>query len=72
MEVSKNDVLKVEAIIKRCGGYREKSILSDPHYMEYSSWGNGHKLIKVTRTQPHPEFSSMFCVVDITTCDIVG
>ena len=72
MKVSKNDVLKVEAIIQHCGEYREKSILSDPHYMEYTSWGNGHKLVKVARILPRPDLCTMFCIVDVTICDIVG
>lgn len=72
MKVSKNDVLKVEAIIQHCGGYREKTIMRVPHNMEYISWGNGHTIVRVMRQQPDPEFCSMFCVVDITTREIVG
>lgn len=63
----------VVGIIRRQGGYRERSLLTRPHEMIHSeTWNDDHKVINVLDVIPDPDGYRAGCAVDIVTRSIVG
>lgn len=63
----------IKKIVRKCGGYREREILSNPHEMtQGETWNNEHKVIYITETTAQPDGYKNGFAVDIVTCSICG
>lgn len=64
---------QVRAIVKRCGGNREKEIMRNPHEITRGeTWNNEHKVIYITETTAQPDGYKSGFAVDIVTSSICG
>lgn len=63
----------VKSIVARYGGFREKSILKNPHTIEKSeTWNKDHKVLNVLEKHTDPDGYRSGFAVDIVTMSIVG
>lgn len=61
----------VKYIVLKCGGYREKSVLKNPHTLEQGeTWNDSHKVIYVLPVQEEPDGYRAGFAVDIVTRSI--
>lgn len=64
---------QVHAIVKRCGAYREKEIMRNPHEItQGETWNNDHKVIYITETAAQPDGYKSGFAVDIVTGSVCG
>ena len=64
---------KMIAIVRRRGGYREKSILSVSHIIERDeTWNDSHKVLNVLESAPQADGYRAGFAVDLVTGSIVG
>lgn len=63
----------IRAIVSRCGGHREKSVLRNPHTLEQGeTWNDSHKVIYILPVQEDPDGYRAGFAVDIVTRSICG
>lgn len=63
----------VKAIVRKHGGFREKSILSKPHLIEKSeTWNNEHKVLNVLSNKPDIDGYKNGFQIDLVTMSICG
>lgn len=64
---------QVRAIVRRCGGSREKEVMRNSHEMtQGETWNKEHKVIYITETKAQPDGYKNGFAVDIVTRSICG
>lgn len=64
---------QVQAIVRRFGANREKTIMRNPHEMTRGeTWNTTHKVILVTETTAQPDGYKNGFAVDLVTRSICG
>ena len=64
---------RIRGIVRECGGYREKEIMSNSHEITRGeTWNNEHKVIYITETTVQPDGYKNGFAVDIVTRSICG
>ena len=63
----------IRAIVSRCGGYREKEDLRNPHTLERGeTWNDSHKVIYILPVAEESDGYRSGFAVDIVTRSICG
>lgn len=63
----------IKLIVDRCGGYREKTILNNPHTVNRGgTWNNEHKVLYILEKQPQKDGYRDGFAVDLVTKSICG
>lgn len=64
---------RIREIVRECGGYREKEIMTNSHEITRGeTWNNEHKVIYITETAAQPDGYKNGFAVDIVTRSICG
>ena len=71
--MEKKYIDRINSIVSRNGGFREKDILSRPHTMEKGeTWNAYHKVVNVLEREPQSDGYRNGFAVDLVTGDICG
>lgn len=63
----------IKNIVKHWGGYREKTILKNPHTVEKTgTWNKEHKVLNINETEPAEDGYTNGFQVDLVTMSICG
>ena len=63
----------IKNIVERCGSYREKEFLKNPHKIEKSgTWNSEHKVLNINETEPGEDGYRYGFQVDLVTKSICG
>lgn len=63
----------IKKIVERCGGYREKELLKNPHTVTKSgTWNSKHKVLTVNEPEPGEDGYKYGFQVDLVTMSICG
>lgn len=63
----------IKKIVDRCGGYREKELLKNPHTVTKSgTWNSEHKVLTISELEPGEDSYKYGFQVDLVTMSICG
>ena len=66
-------ITRANAIINARSGYRERHVLTRPHFYEQGeTWNDAHKVVNVLEIEADADGYRPGCAVDLVTRSIVG
>ena len=64
---------QIRAIVTRCGGFREREILNNPHTVKKSeTWNEEHKVLNISELNPGEDGYRYGFQVDLVNRSICG